>query len=60
MFKLTQLHAKRTQQDDLANDKASTVAVLADVEQWGSNNYDEAGPAMHGSSAYHAMEYAAG
>jgi hypothetical protein len=42
MFKLTQLHAKTTRQDDLANDKASTVVVLADVEQWGSNNYDEA------------------
>jgi hypothetical protein len=42
MFKLNQLRPKRTRQDDLANDKASTVAVLADVEQWGSNNYDGA------------------
>ena len=41
MFKHTQFHyAKGAQRDDLANDKASTLAVLADVEQWGSNYYD--------------------
>jgi hypothetical protein len=28
-------------QDDLANDKASTLAVLADNEQWVANNYDK-------------------
>jgi hypothetical protein len=41
MIKHTQFHhAKGAERDDLANDKASTLAVLADVEQWGSSYYD--------------------
>ena len=40
MFKHTQFRARGTEQDDLANDKASTLAVLADVEHWRPNNYD--------------------
>jgi hypothetical protein len=42
MFKHTQFRARGTEQDDLANDKASTLAVLADVEHWPANNYDNA------------------
>ena len=40
MFKQTQFRPRGTEQDDLANDKASTLAVLADVEHWHPNNYD--------------------
>jgi hypothetical protein len=39
MFKHTQYRAKGTEQDDLANGKASTLAVLADNEQWLADNY---------------------
>jgi hypothetical protein len=39
MLKQTQYQAKRTECDDLANDKASTLAVLADNEQWLADNY---------------------
>jgi len=39
MSKNTQYRA--TEQDDLANDKASTLAVLADNEQWVADNYDK-------------------
>jgi hypothetical protein len=41
MFKHTQYRAKGTEQDDLANDKASTLAVLADNERWLADNYSE-------------------
>jgi hypothetical protein len=41
MFKHTQYRAKGTEQDDLANDKASTLAVLADNERWLADNYNE-------------------
>jgi hypothetical protein len=41
MFKQTQYRAKETKQSDLANDKASTLAVLADNEQWVTDNYDK-------------------
>ena len=41
MFKYTQYCAKGTEQDDLANDKASTLAVLADNEQRLADNYNE-------------------
>jgi hypothetical protein len=42
MFKRKQFRALGVERDDAANDKASTVAVLADVERWGVNNYDNA------------------
>ena len=42
MLKQTQYQAKRTECDDLANDKASTLAVLADNEQWLADNYRDA------------------
>jgi hypothetical protein len=38
MFKHTQYRANGTEQDDLANDKASTLAVLADNEQRVADN----------------------
>ena len=41
MFKHTQYRAKETEQDDLARDKASTLAVLADNEQWVADNYNK-------------------
>ena len=41
MFKHTQYRAKGTEQDDLANDKASTLAVLADNEQCVVDNYNK-------------------
>jgi hypothetical protein len=41
MFKHTQYRAKGTEQDDLDNDKASTLAVLADNERWLADNYNE-------------------
>jgi hypothetical protein len=41
MFKHTQYRANGTEQDDLANDKASTLAVLADNEQWVADNYNK-------------------
>jgi hypothetical protein len=40
MFKHTQYRAKGTEQDDLASDKASTLAVLADNERWLADNYN--------------------
>jgi hypothetical protein len=39
--KSTQYRATGTKQDDLANDKASTLAVLADNDQWVAGNYDK-------------------
>jgi hypothetical protein len=41
MFKHTQYSANGTEQDDLANDKVSTLAVLADNEQWVADNYNK-------------------
>ena len=41
MFKHTQYRAKETKQDHLARDKASTLAVLADNEQWVADNYNK-------------------
>jgi hypothetical protein len=40
MFKYTEYRAKEAEQDDLARDKASTLAVLADNEQWLADNYN--------------------
>ena len=39
MSKSTQYRTTGTEQDDSAKDKASTLAVLADNEQWLADNY---------------------
>jgi hypothetical protein len=41
MSKNTQYHTTGAEQDDLAKDKASTLAVLADNEQWVADSYDK-------------------
>jgi hypothetical protein len=41
MSKSTQYRTTGTEQDDSAKDKASTLAVLADNEQWVADSYDK-------------------